>query len=919
MTIVHATRTSQLVWQFALLGILMPTTLRADDFFWEQVPVSDRWDAAGNWVGPLGSFPDDNTDSATVSGVNSLDPTLRDSNRTVGALIISSNGDVNTGDGTTNFSLLVQSNGGLSGTTTIDGLGSTLTVYQGPSLYDLDTDNLVIQNTTGTSDGLQLRDGAQVQVDAQLMIEPDGDIEGAGIVEISGSSVARNRGLITASGGTLVLEDTGTGYWDIDGNPNPVGGDSPGSLAADDNATLIVDSNWGDNSTFLGRMTIGEDAIVQVNQPWSMVTNISFGADLNLEGGNGAATLTGAAVTIEGDINVNSGIGILAAPALISPSLGQAITIQDEAQLQFDAPASIDDPDAIIHSGFSTGFIVNDIVTIGTGSGNFDWDGQTVSLSRTTVNATGVLNIDVDKVDAAAAPERVTSLIMMKSGDINVQNDAGQWELNGSLRMDNSDDDVPVLSGVEVLLTGGLNVDGNGVSEIAADVIFADSVSVSVEAGAALNWTGTSAILDGSFTGEGDVLLDADTTEVPNPLVISMPDGRFDMDGLVTGDQLVLNSTLQLNVESVDIEGNGIDDDLRINTMATLNVQQSVPTLYRIDSDVDLNATGGIGFSTHFLGDDVEFAGSVDVTGNSVASARVDVSGDVNVGAGSQWRLGGGTIAQPNRLFAGATFGGAGAVVNAGGAVALEGGAVVGVQTINRGHFAVGFFANASAMIQNDFVQETGGTLELDIDGTAAGQFDQLIVTGDVDLDGTIHVPVNERGGNYVDPEVPGTFDEFTLVVANGAVNGVFDDFIYDGDALVESFNGAGMLRYHVGDGLFRILDYDPSQVDLLNYKALEGDANGDGVVDGVDFIIWNANKFTDGNDWTTGDFNGDGFTDGSDFILWNANKFVEVPLGAPATPGNPFSIPEPGGLALILGCGMFISSTSAWRRATLR
>ena len=54
----------------------------------------------------------------------------------------------------------------------------------------------------------------------------------------------------------------------------------------------------------------------------------------------------------------------------------------------------------------------------------------------------------------------------------------------------------------------------------------------------------------------------------------------------------------------------------------------------------------------------------------------------------------------------------------------------------------------------------------------------------------------------------------------------------------------------------------------------LEGDANLDGTVDGGDFVIWNANKFTSSSAWCDGDFNHDGSVDGGDFVLWNANKF---------------------------------------------
>ncbi len=78
------------------------------------------------------------------------------------------------------------------------------------------------------------------------------------------------------------------------------------------------------------------------------------------------------------------------------------------------------------------------------------------------------------------------------------------------------------------------------------------------------------------------------------------------------------------------------------------------------------------------------------------------------------------------------------------------------------------------------------------------------------------------------------------------------------------------------------------------------GDANLDGVVDGSDFGLWNAHKFTASDSFCLGDFNTDGVIDGSDFGLWNANKFT-------SSDGNRGSlVPEPNmaiGLGLILVC----------------
>ena len=55
----------------------------------------------------------------------------------------------------------------------------------------------------------------------------------------------------------------------------------------------------------------------------------------------------------------------------------------------------------------------------------------------------------------------------------------------------------------------------------------------------------------------------------------------------------------------------------------------------------------------------------------------------------------------------------------------------------------------------------------------------------------------------------------------------------------------------------------------------LPGDANLDGVVDGLDFIEWNMNKFSPSTNWCDGNFNGDSVVDGLDFIVWNTFKFM--------------------------------------------
>ena len=74
------------------------------------------------------------------------------------------------------------------------------------------------------------------------------------------------------------------------------------------------------------------------------------------------------------------------------------------------------------------------------------------------------------------------------------------------------------------------------------------------------------------------------------------------------------------------------------------------------------------------------------------------------------------------------------------------------------------------------------------------------------------------------------------------------------------------------------------SDMDVLIHDLLGtnyGDINLNGVVDTSDFIVWRANRFEAGRDWSTGDMNCDGGTDGSDFNLWNENRFFAAPQAA--------------------------------------
>jgi hypothetical protein len=125
---------------------------------------------------------------------------------------------------------------------------------------------------------------------------------------------------------------------------------------------------------------------------------------------------------------------------------------------------------------------------------------------------------------------------------------------------------------------------------------------------------------------------------------------------------------------------------------------------------------------------------------------------------------------------------------------------------------------------------------------------------------------------------------------------GPVPDFDEDGDADINDLNmllGQGPLNtgYIVepgapdpfdlnDDGFVNVLDVtywrtEAAEMNKLSSPYNLGDANLDGYVDGADFNLWNAGKFTWTLKWDGGDFNSDGLVDGTDYGLWNAYKFT--------------------------------------------
>jgi hypothetical protein len=116
-----------------------------------------------------------------------------------------------------------------------------------------------------------------------------------------------------------------------------------------------------------------------------------------------------------------------------------------------------------------------------------------------------------------------------------------------------------------------------------------------------------------------------------------------------------------------------------------------------------------------------------------------------------------------------------------------------------------------------------------------------------------------------------------------------------------ETPNGGGTIR---GFTLGYDVTYDISPANA----AEDADFNGDGVVDGTDFLTWQRG-FGVGNNLSTGDANDDNVVDGADLAIWTAQFGSGAPVAAAA------QIPEPAAAALV-AIGSFAVLAARRRRS---
>ena len=183
-------------------------------------------------------------------------------------------------------------------------------------------------------------------------------------------------------------------------------------------------------------------------------------------------------------------------------------------------------------------------------------------------------------------------------------------------------------------------------------------------------------------------------------------------------------------------------------------------------------------------------------------------------------------------------------------------------------------------------------TIDFETEGT---DIDTILSAGGLDFDAEGNMIVG--GGDLFGS---GQSDFLSVVLINDAAN---EYRTFDPADATTSFYS---IVYNEFTG--EILAYEPfaavfgEDVDntLVHVVAprLPGDANGDGTVDGLDYLIWAANfDASEPPELTAsdGDFNDDGTVDGNDYVIWAGN------YGASLATVAGTAVPEPSTLAMLV------------------
>lgn len=344
---------------------------------------------------------------------------------------------------------------------------------------------------------------------------------------------------------------------------------------------------------------------------------------------------------------------------------------------------------------------------------------------------------------------------------------------------------------------------------------------------------------------------------------------------------------------------------------------------------LDVLAGGHVNSQIAFLGVQPGSAGTVSVDG--AGSTWVN-TGNVIVGTAASGTL---SVRNSSSVFVGG-------LLSIGSLGTTQGNGTIMGNVSNGGVVAPGL-AFGALHITGNYTQTAAGRLQLELGGLTAGtQYDQLLNSGAVTLDGTLQVslvgfsPAAGNSFHILDfASLTGKFASLDLPLLHGgltwnisqlyttgnlSVGGILGDYNHNGivdaadytvwrDSLGQT--GSGLAADGNGDHAVTPADYDLWKSQFGQTVAVTGDYNHNGIVDTADYTVWRDTLGS--TTQLAADGNGNTVIDAADYGVWKSNFGQTSGSGSSAIA----AVPEPATLVLLIlaAVGMQLRSWhTTWR-----
>ncbi len=805
----HPRRERGFLWLAVAALFAAPWAMPAEGAVRTWIGGDNDWNGSGlNWTGL--DEPDDD-DDAVFSTNNHVEMAI---DNEVLSLTLSNSIALDT----ESFFLDVNGDVTLSGAGTILRAGESNTA--GPPATSLSAYNVTVgANTTfANANFTSIIDASSIGV---FEIETGGTLIGHGLIRngdgiTSVTPVFINDGVIrpgavadgpifvggspTARTLTLAAID-GEARIELDG----VGG--AGAVDITRNQTLDIDVQLSD--AFDGVIDLAHNSTLDIEDAWT------FSGTLNVENGFVAgnppltpnipadvAFLRGGPITMTGGltpttVNVFDADGTLQFDAPLTANGG---AIANNGHIIFNDDATINAGVDFEMIGEEASFTVGPGATVVINDADMDFDGAGAATNVITVEAGGLLDFNLDSFEGN---DRADNFLTLNSGQLALTVTDGSWTMERRLTLNNTGGGEPTVTGSAIVvgddaIVGQSNdadilVQGSGSSRISPNVTFNSDAEVDVEAGATLAVVGFSTFNSANgaenarFDGPGNIRFNGG--QVNEATTLDFSGGTVGLDGggtpviLLSAPDFTVDAPLTINAATFDPYGRTVNfpnNDTAILTVngivgGVLEVNlDNANDSWEINSLGVLNVIGSGVITTNVLsGSTLAMNGTMNADGLVETGARVVIgsTGGVSlIDAGTNLRISGGDLANPNRLEGGSITGPGELSANA--TRALHGFGTLGV--------AIDFDGNAELLADD-------GTLTLDANATLL----DVGTLGTNDTDGTLNVvnawntiaanEVRLRGGSLVGGNI--TNDAVFGINGFGVVNAqVVNNSLIDAD-----------------------------------------------------------------------------------------------------------------------------------------